>query len=159
MTLKNRKKTLRNFMFFWLKASPVAQTPFMEAKGLSKLEFFIKKILNIFSAVNFLSIFGHQNPGSRSCSGLVFSLKCWVRNRIRIRTLIYHPGCLSRILIFFHPVSRITDQQEQKCGFAIRQCCASWLFISDPNFYSSWILDPGFRIHLTFLVATNVTKL
>jgi hypothetical protein len=70
--------------------------------------------------------------------------------------------------------SRISDHgfnKNKKYGFAIRQSCGSWLFISDPDFYSSWILDPGFLIHqqqqkrrkffvpLTFLVATNVTKL
>ncbi len=46
--------------------------------GTSKLQFW-KKILHLFSAVNFSKIFGHQNPGSGS--GLVFSLKCWIRIR------------------------------------------------------------------------------
>jgi hypothetical protein len=37
--------------------------------GISKLQFLIKKYLKSFPAVNFLEIFGHQNPESGTGSG------------------------------------------------------------------------------------------
>jgi hypothetical protein len=41
--------------------------------------YFLTKNLCFFSAVKRFPIFGHQNPGS----GSVFSLKCWIRIRIK----------------------------------------------------------------------------
>ncbi len=70
MTHKNRKKLINfisevlDVLFWGLKASPVAWTSFMEAyRYVPKLQFLIKQ--NLFSS-KFFSIFGHQNPRSRS---------------------------------------------------------------------------------------------
>jgi hypothetical protein len=48
--------------------------------GISKLQFFIKKIFCFVFSCKFFSVFGHQSPGSRS--GSVFSLKYRIRIQI-----------------------------------------------------------------------------
>jgi hypothetical protein len=50
-------------------------------------------------------IFGHQNPWIRICfgSGSVFSLKCWIQIRIRIKWIrIRNPDYNHIILVLFH---------------------------------------------------------
>ncbi len=72
-------------LFWGLKGSPAAcRRPLRPRDTYGNLQFLIKQISNYFPAANIFYIFGHQNSGSRS--GLVFSLKCRIRNQwIRIR--------------------------------------------------------------------------
>ncbi len=95
MTHKNLKK-LRNFMFWSAGCSLLrAEGCFCSLDvlygglGIGIWQFLMKKYFLFFSC-KFITIFGHQNPGS----GLLFSLKCWIRiwiKWIRIRTLILIP--------------------------------------------------------------------
>jgi hypothetical protein len=87
---------------------------FYGSLGISKLQFFIKKISNFFfSAVNFLSNFGHKNPGSGS--GSVFSLKCWIRIRTLLETLDGADNMnlfCDRTSVSVNPLDTVTDQEK-----------------------------------------------
>jgi hypothetical protein len=51
--------------------------------GITKLQFFIKKISSFFSAVDFFSTFGRQNPGIQNwIRGSATRKKCLIRIRI-----------------------------------------------------------------------------
>ncbi len=81
---KERKKLKINVMFwsagcsFWrAEGFSCSLNVLYGGLGISELQILIKKIEIFF--VYFFSVFGHRNPGS----GLVFSLKCWIRIRIQ----------------------------------------------------------------------------
>ncbi len=75
MTHKNRKKLLK---FHFLKCSKLGR-PLWRPRDKEIVIFVQKKIYN-FSAV-FISMFGHQNPGSGS--EIRIHLKCWIRIRFQ----------------------------------------------------------------------------
>ncbi len=101
MTQKNRKKS-RNFMFLSTGCSLLRAEGFCcslgflyGGLGISKQQFLIKKIKIKFSAINFLSILGHQtlDPDPESAIRIRNKKKCRIRIRIRIKSMrIRNPG-------------------------------------------------------------------